>query len=80
MTPWNPFAVLGLPDWADLDDETVDTAWAAIADETDPDRADGGDLARYTQAQAAYQEICCPVGPVRGVRGPARGRLGRGPL
>jgi hypothetical protein len=57
MTPVNPFAVLGLPDWPDLDDETVDAAWAAIAAETDPARADGGNLARYTQAAAAYTEI-----------------------
>jgi hypothetical protein len=53
----NPFAALGLPDWPDLDDETVDAAWAAIAAETHPDRADGGNLARYTQAGAAYTEI-----------------------
>jgi hypothetical protein len=57
MTPVNPFAVLGLPEWPDLEDETVDAAWAAIAAETHPDRADGGDLARYTRAAAAYAEI-----------------------
>jgi hypothetical protein len=53
----NPFAVLGLPAWPDLDDETVHAAWQAIAAETHPDRADGGDLARYTQAGAAYAEL-----------------------
>jgi hypothetical protein len=53
----NPFAILGLPEWPDLDDETVHAAWAAIAAETHPDRADGGDLARYTQATAAYAEL-----------------------
>jgi hypothetical protein len=57
MTPVNPFAVLGLPDWPDLEDETIDAAWQAIAAETHPDRADGGDLARYTRAAAAYTEI-----------------------
>jgi len=58
----NPFAVLGLPDWPDLDDETVHAAWQAIAAETHPDRPDGGNLARYTQAGAAYAELCCPWG------------------
>ena len=66
MTPdppgWNPFAVLGLPDWPDLDDETVDAAWAAIAGLTHPARPDGGNLARYARAAAAYAEICCPWG------------------
>lgn len=62
MTPVNPFAALGLPEWPDLDDETVDAAWQQIATETHPDRPDGGDLARYTQATAAYAEICCPWG------------------
>jgi len=57
-----PFAALGLPEWPDLDDETVDAAWRQIAAETHPDRPDGGNLARYTQASAAYNEICCPWG------------------
>ena len=56
----NPFAVLGLPERPDLDDETVRTAWRAIAAATHPDRADGGDLARYTQATAAYAELRTP--------------------
>jgi hypothetical protein len=54
---WNPFAVLGLPEWPDLDDETVDAAWQQIAAETHPGRPDGGNLARYTQATAAYHEL-----------------------
>ena len=58
----NPFAVLGLPEWPDLDDETVDAAWRAIAAETHPDRPDGGNLARYTQATAAYFELHSPWG------------------
>jgi hypothetical protein len=62
MTPPNPFAALGLPDWPDLEDETVDAAWQQIAAATHPDRPDGGNLARYTQAAAAYAEICCPWG------------------
>ena len=58
----NPFAVLGLPAWPDLDDETVRAAWRAIAAETHPDREDGGDLARYTQACAAFAELNSPWG------------------
>ena len=58
----NPFAVLGLPEWPDLDDETVHAAWQVIAGETHPDREDGGNLARYTQATAAYHELWCPWG------------------
>jgi hypothetical protein len=56
----NPFAALGLPERRDLDDETVRAAWRAIAAATHPDRADGGDLARYTQASAAYAELRTP--------------------
>ncbi len=58
----NPFAALGLPERPDLDDETVRAAWRAIAAATHPDRADGGDLARYTQASAAYAELRTPWG------------------
>src|SRR5271154_4594116 len=56
----NPFEALGLPARPDLDDETVRAAWRAIAAATHPDRADGGDLARYTQASAAYAELRTP--------------------
>ena len=56
----NPFAALGLPERPDLDDETVRAAWRRIAAATHPDRADGGDLARYTQATAAYAELRTP--------------------
>lgn len=62
MTSVNPFAALGLPDWPDLEDETVDAAWHAIAAETHPDRPDGGNLARYTQAAAAHAELNSPWG------------------
>jgi hypothetical protein len=61
MTP-NPFVALGLPERPDLDDETVRAAWRHIAAATHPDRADGGDLARYTQASAAYAELRTPWG------------------
>jgi hypothetical protein len=58
----NPFAALGLPERPDLNDETVRAAWRAIAAATHPDRTDGGDLARYTQASAAYAELRTPWG------------------
>jgi len=50
----NPFDALGLPTRPDLTDEQVRAAWRAIATATHPDRADGGDVARYTAATAAY--------------------------
>jgi hypothetical protein len=50
----NPFDALGLPVGPDLTDEQVRAAWRAIATTTHPDRADGGDVARYTAATAAY--------------------------
>ena len=59
MNP-DPFEALGLPARPDLDDETVRAAWRQIAAETHPDRADGGDLARYTAASAAYAELRTP--------------------
>jgi hypothetical protein len=58
----NPFAVLGLPERPDLTDERVHAAWRQIAAATHPDRPDGGDLARYTQASAAYHELQTPWG------------------
>jgi hypothetical protein len=58
----NPFEALGLPVRADLGDEQVRAAWRAIAAATHPDRADGGDLARYTAASAAYAELRTPWG------------------
>src|SRR6516225_987071 len=56
----NPFEALGLPARPDLGDEQVRAAWRAIAAATHPDRADGGDLAAYTAASAAYAELRTP--------------------
>src|SRR3954447_15995283 len=56
----NPFEALGLPTRPDLTDEQVPGAWRAIAAATHPDRPDGGDLARYTAASAAYAELRTP--------------------
>ena len=61
MNP-DPFEALGLPARPDLPDEQVRAAWRAIAAATHPDRADGGDLARYTAASAAYAELRTPWG------------------
>ena len=58
----NPFRALGLPERPDLTDEQVRAAWRNIAAATHPDRADGGDLARYTAASAAYAELRSPWG------------------
>ena len=58
----DPFAALGLPARPDLTDEQVRAAWRAIAAATHPDRPDGGDLARYTAASAAYAELRTPWG------------------
>jgi hypothetical protein len=58
----NPFQALGLPGRPDLDDETIRAAWRAIAAATHPDRPDGGNLARYTAASAAYAELRTPWG------------------
>ena len=56
----NPFEALGLPARPDLTDEQVRAAWRTIAAATHPDRPDGGDLARYTAASAAYAELRTP--------------------
>src|SRR5579872_3402009 len=50
----NPFAVLGLPTRANLSDDDVRNAWRRIASATHPDREDGGDPARYSEAANAY--------------------------
>jgi hypothetical protein len=56
----NPFEALGLPAQPALTDEQVRAAWRAIAAATHPDRPDGGDLAVYTAASAAYAELRTP--------------------
>jgi curved DNA-binding protein CbpA len=50
----DPFAVLGLPAEAGLTDDDVRAAWRRVATATHPDRADGGDPARFAEAAAAY--------------------------
>jgi hypothetical protein len=50
----DPFTVLGLPARPGLTDDEVRSAWRRIAAQAHPDRADGGDPARYAAAAAAY--------------------------
>jgi curved DNA-binding protein CbpA len=45
---------LGLAARADLTDDDVRAAWRRLATATHPDRADGGDPARFAAAAAAY--------------------------
>jgi hypothetical protein len=49
-----PFAALGLPASRDLTDDEVRAAWRRVAAATHPDRPDGGDLAAFAAAAAAY--------------------------
>ena len=69
-----PFAVLGLPRQADLTDDDVRSAWRRIATATHPDRADGGDPARFAAAAAAYTVL-----RTRSGRGEARADLACSP-
>ena len=50
----DPFTVLGLPAGPGLTDDEVRAGWRRIAAATHPDRADGGDAARFAAAAAAY--------------------------
>jgi hypothetical protein len=75
----NPFTVLGLPEWPDLDDETIRAAWNQIAAQTSPARPDGGDLARYAQASAAFAQLNTAQGRSQAyadLAGPARADSG----
>ena len=53
----DPFRALGLPARPDLTDDDVRAAWRRVAAATHPDRADGGDPARFAVAAAAYTEL-----------------------
>jgi hypothetical protein len=80
----DPFATLGLPLRPDLTDDDVRAAWRRIAAAAHPDRADGGDPARFAGAAAAYTTLRTVDGRreayadlVAGQRGLARVRRGR---
>jgi hypothetical protein len=53
----DPFADLGLPARPEIGDDEVRAAWRRIAAATHPDRADGGDPARFAAAAAAYTTL-----------------------
>jgi curved DNA-binding protein CbpA len=53
----DPFTVLGLPARPDLSDDDIRAAWRRIAAAVHPDRADGGDPARFAEAAAAYTTL-----------------------
>jgi hypothetical protein len=53
----DPFATLGLPAQPGVGDDEVRAAWRRIAAATHPDRADGGDPARFAAAAAAYTTL-----------------------
>jgi len=53
----DPFTVLGLPARPEVGGDEVRAAWRRIAAATHPDRADGGDPARFAAAAAAYTTL-----------------------
>ena len=83
MSDADPFAVLGLSARPDLSDDDIRAAWRRIAAAVHPDRADGGDPARFAEAAAAYtmlrtvtgrREACADLATRRG----RPGRIRRG--
>jgi curved DNA-binding protein CbpA len=82
----DPFTVLGLPARAGLTDDEVRAAWRRIATATHPDRADGGDAARFAAAAAAYTALRTNFGRAEALAdlarpaGSGRRRAGRGRL
>lgn len=53
----DPFTALALPAQPGLGDDDVRAAWRRVAAATHPDRADGGDPARFAAAAAAYTAL-----------------------
>jgi hypothetical protein len=80
----DPFGILGLTPRPDLTDDELRAAWRRIASATHPDRADGGDPARFAEAASAYTTLRTASGRgeayadlTAGRRGLARVRHGR---
>ncbi len=83
MRAADPFAVLGLPARPDLSDDDIRAAWRRIAAAVHPDRADGGDPARFAEAAAAYTTLRTEFGRREAyadlaARRPGPGRIRRG--
>jgi len=66
-----PFATLGLPARAGLTDDEVRVAWRRVAAATHPDRADGGDPARFAAAATAYTALRTRSGRAEALADPA---------
>jgi hypothetical protein len=75
----DPFAVLGLPAAPGLTDDEVRSAWRRVAAATHPDRADGGDPARFAAAAAAYTTVRTGFGRAEALADLARAGGGREP-
>jgi curved DNA-binding protein CbpA len=77
----DPFSELGLPARPGLTDDEVRAAWRRVAAATHPDRADGGDAARFAAAAAAYTAIRTGFGRAEALADLARpgGPRGWGP-
>jgi hypothetical protein len=57
-----PFEALGLTASQELSDDEVRAAWRRVAAATHPDRPDGGDLAAFAAAAAAYTTLRTQAG------------------
>src|SRR6266700_3444347 len=78
--PGDPFAALGLPPGPGLTDDDVRAAWRRVAAAAHPDRADGGDPARFAEAAAAYTTLRTAFGRTEALAdlaGPRGGRPGQ---
>ena len=76
----DPFTVLGLPARPEVGDDEVRAAWRRIAAATHPDRADGGDPARFAAAAAAYTTLRTRSGRGEALADLAARRPGRRPI
>ncbi len=72
------FATLGLPARPGIGDDEVRAAWRRIAAATHPDRADGGDPARFAAAAAAYTTLRTQFGRSEALADLAGGVAGAG--
>jgi len=76
----DPFTALGLPAAPGLTDDEVRSAWRRIAAATHPDRADGGDPARFAAAADAYTTLRTHFGRAEALADlPRAGAPGRQP-